>query len=82
MEFHTRFSFKPLLFNICLIDFFFECDDCKIARYADYTTTYSCADDIPSVITQLQSKAGKRFSSFTNNHMNVNPGKRHVLLCT
>ena len=41
----------PLLFNIDLIDLFFECDDSEIASYADDTTPYSCADDIPSVIT-------------------------------
>ena len=69
-----------LLFNIDLIDLFFECDDSEIASYADDTTPYSCADDIPSIITQLQSTASKIFSWFTNNHMKVNPGKCHILL--
>ena len=72
----------PLLFNIDLIDLFFECDDSEIASYADDTTPYSCADDMPSVITQLQSTASKLFSWFTNNHMKVNPGKCHILLST
>ena len=54
--------FGPLLFNIDLIDLFVECDDSEIASYADDTTSYSCADDIPSVITQLQSTASKLFS--------------------
>ena len=44
-----------LLFNIGLIDLFFQCDDSEIASYAVDRTPYSCADDIPSVITQLQS---------------------------
>ena len=70
----------PLLFNIDLIDLFFECDDSEIASCADDTTPYSCADDIPSVITQLQSTTSKLFSWFTNNHMKVNPGKCHILL--
>ena len=52
----------PLLFNIDLIDLFFEYDDSEIASYADDTTPYSCVDDIPSVITQLQSTASKPFS--------------------
>ena len=52
----------PSLFNIDLIDLFFECDDSEIASYADDTTPYSCADDIPSVITPLQSEASKLFS--------------------
>ena len=72
----------PLLFNIDLIDLFFECDDSEIPSYADDTTPYSYADDIPSVITQLQSTESKLFSWFTNNRMKVNPGKRHILLST
>ena len=64
----------PLLFNIDLIDLFFECDDSEIASYADDTTPYSCADDIPT--------ARKFFSWFTNNHMKVNPCKCHILLST
>ena len=72
----------PLLFNIDLIDFFFECDDSEIASYADDTIPYSCADGVPSVITQLQSTASKLFSWLTNNHVKVNPGKFHFLLST
>ena len=50
----------PLLFNIDLIDLFFKCDDTEVASYADDTTP-CCADDIPSVIKQLQSTASKLF---------------------
>ena len=52
----------------------------KIASFTDDTTPYSCADDIPSVITQLQSTASELFSWFTNNHAKVNPDKCHILL--
>ena len=45
-------------------------------------TRYSCADDIPSVIMRLQSTASKLFSWFSNNHINVNPGKCRILLST
>ena len=72
----------PLLSNIDLIDLFFEYDHSEIVSYADDKTPYSCADDIPSVIAQLESTANKLFSWFTNNHMKVNPGKCHILLCT
>ena len=72
----------PLLLNIDLIDLLFECDDSEIASYADDTTPYSCTDDIPSVITELQSTASKLFSWFTNNHIKVNPGKCHILFST
>ena len=33
----------PLLFNINLIDLFYECEESSIASYADDTTPYSCA---------------------------------------
>ena len=35
----------PLLFNIDLIDLFYECEENNIASYADDTTPYSCARD-------------------------------------
>ena len=47
-----------------------------------HTNPYSCADDIPSVITQLQSTARKLLSWFINNHIKVNPGRCHILLST
>ena len=72
----------PLLFNIDLIDIFFEFDDSEIPSYANDTSPYSRADAIHSVITQLQSTASKLFPWFTNNHMKVNPGKCHILLST
>ena len=72
----------PLLFNIDLIDLFFECDDSEIASYVDDTIPYSCADGVPRVITQLHSTVSKLFSWFTNNHVKVNQGKFHFLLST
>ena len=69
----------PLLINIDLIDLLFKFDDFEIA---DDTAPYSCADDIPSIIRQLQLRASKLFSWFTSNHMEVNPSKCHILLIT
>ena len=59
----------PLLFNVDLTDVFFEFDDSEIVSYADDPTPYYCADDIPSVIMQLQPTASNIFSWFTNNHI-------------
>ena len=44
----------PLLFNIDLIDLFLECENDKISNYDDDTTTYPCAQDISSVISEFQ----------------------------
>ena len=60
---------RPLLFKIDLIDLFFQCDYSEIASYAHDKTSYYCAEDIHSVITQLQSTASKLFSWFNNNHI-------------
>ena len=70
----------PLLFNIDLIDLFLECEDGNITSYADETTRYSCAQDISSVISELQRIAKNIFDWCRNNHMKTNPEKCHVIL--
>ena len=72
----------PLLFNINMIDLFYECEENDIANYADDTTPYSCGTDIPTVISELQDISAKVFNWFGNNHMKANPGKCHLLLST
>ena len=42
----------PLLFNIDLIDLFYECEESDIASYADDTTLYSCTRDTQTVISE------------------------------
>ena len=68
-----------LLFNIDLIYLFLECEDDNITSYADDTTPYSCAQDISSVISELQRIAKKTFDWCRNNDMKANPGKCHVI---
>ena len=63
----------PILFNINMIDIFYECEDSNVASYADYT-------DIPSVTLELQVSATKLFCWFKNNHFKAYPGKSHILL--
>ena len=70
----------PILFNINMIDVFYECEDSNVASYADNTTPYSCATDMTSVALELQASATKLFRSFKNNHLKANPGKSHILL--
>ena len=62
-----------------MIDHFYECEDSNFASYADDTTPYSCATDIPSVALELQASATKRFRWFKNNHLKANPEKPHIL---
>ena len=70
----------PLLFNIDLTDLFLECEDDNITSYADDTTPYSCAQDISSVISELQRIAKKIFDWCRNNHMKAIREKCHVIL--
>ena len=44
----------PLLFNIDLIDLFYECKDSNIANYVDDTTPYVCGENIWAVLSELQ----------------------------
>ena len=72
----------PLLFNINMIELFYECEENDTANYADDTTPYSCGNDIPTVISELHGISTKFFNWFGNTHMKVNPGKCHLLLST
>ena len=63
-----------------MTDRFYECEDSNVASYADDTTPYSCATDIPSVALELQASATELFRWFKNNHVKANPGKSHILL--
>ena len=48
---------RQLLFNIDLIDLFYECKDSNITAYADDTTPHACGENIQAVISELQSLA-------------------------
>ena len=45
----------PLLFNIDLIDLFYECKESNSASYADDTTPCSRARDTQTLISELKS---------------------------
>ena len=63
-----------------MIDLFYECEYSIVASYANDTTPYSCATDIPSVAMELEVSVNKLFLWFKNNHLKANPGKYHILL--
>ena len=52
----------PLLFNINMIDLFYECEENDIVNYADDTTPYCCGTDITNVISELQDISIKVFN--------------------
>ena len=71
----------PLLFNINLIDMFYECGDSNIENYVDDTTPYTCTPDTNTVISIVQSISNfKLFTWFKNNHMKANPQKYYLSL--
>ena len=72
----------PLLFNIDMINLFYEFEDWHSASYADDTTLCSCATEIPSVALELQASTTIHFRWFKNNHLKANPGKSHILPST
>ena len=73
-------SLGRLLFNINLIDMFYEYEDSEIENYSDDTAPYTCASNINTVISELQITASKLFTWFENSHINANPEKSHLFL--
>ena len=65
----------PLLFNIDLIDLFYEYGESNIASYAADTTPYPWASDTQTVISELKLISNKLFHWFQYNHLKANPGK-------
>ena len=59
---------------------FLECEDDNISSYADDTTPYFCAQDISSVLSELQRIAKTFFDWCRNNQIKANPEKCHVIL--
>ena len=53
-----------LLFNIDLVDLFYECEESNIGSYTDDTTPYSCARDTKTIISELKSISSKLFHWF------------------
>ena len=63
-----------------MINIFYECKDSNVASYADDTTPYSCATDIPSLPLEVQASATKLVRWFKNNHLKADPGKEFLSL--
>ena len=70
-----KIPFGPLILITCSLNV-------QINSYGDDTSPYSCAEDMSSIVTELQRIAKQFFSGgwYENNHMKAYPEKIHVLL--
>ena len=69
----------PLLFNIYLCDLFPFISP-NVANYADDNSPYATAEDIDTVITQLENEAKSLLQWLKENAFLANPDKSHLLL--
>ena len=70
----------PLLFNINTLDMFFEQKDVNFAAYADDNTPYFCDKNLEVLLSKLQICALKLLEWFSNNYMEMNSDKCHLIL--
>ena len=69
----------PLLFNIFLCDLFLIVENIDIASYADDNTPYTTENSIEEVIQKLENAAKTLFHWLSDNQINANPDKCHLL---
>ena len=72
----------PILFNIFLSDLFLVVKDVNFASYAGDNTIYQSANNIDDVIKDLQLSAEKLFRWFSDNQMEGNTDKCHLIMST
>ena len=58
----------------------YECEEINIASFADDTTSYFCARDTQTVISELKFISNKLFHWFQYSYLKTNPEKCHLLL--
>ena len=69
----------PLLFNIFLCDLFLHLKVVDFASYADDNKPYTKHESIDQVISRLEEIAKSPFKWFSDNQMEANPDKCHLL---
>ena len=74
------FILGPLLFNINTLDMFFEQKDVNFAAYADDNTPYFFDKNLEVLLSKLQICALKLLEWFSNNYMEMNSDKCHLIL--
>ena len=76
------FLLGPILFNIFSSDLFLVMKETEFNCQADNNTLYDAANTIEDATSSLQESSKKRFSWFSENQMQGNPGKCHFILST
>ena len=74
------FILGPLLFNINILDMFFEQKDVNFAAYPDDNTPYFFDKSLELLLSKLRICALKLLEWFLNNYMEMNSDKRHLIL--
>ena len=70
----------PLLFNIFINDMFYFIEDTKIANYADDSTLYAVKWNIEDLLNTLENETSLILHWFTNNEMQPNDDKCHLIV--
>ena len=70
----------PPLFNVFFCDLFLVFDNIDFAIYADDNTPYTTDESAEKVIDKLEIVVKSLFKWFSDNQMEANPGKCHMLI--
>ena len=73
---------EPILFNIFLNELFLVMKDTEFTSYADDNTLYDAGNTTEDVISSLQESSEKLFRWFSDNQIQGNSGKCHLILST
>ena len=71
-----------ILFNIFLTDLFLVMKETGFTSYTDDNTLYDAGNTIGDLISPLQESSKKLFRWFSDNQMQRNSGKHHLILST
>ena len=66
-----------LLFDIYMLDIFYDINDCDIVSYVDDNTPYTSSSNLDAVINKLEESTNNLFQWFRNSCMNTNADKYH-----
>ena len=72
----------PLLFNLFLCDLFLFVEEADIMSYADDNTPYVCSENVDVTLEKLEEVGKVIFKWFSNNFLNANADKCHLILNT